>query len=159
MPATSTTSKSLTLRHLLNLGNIALNDPQFAKIKLGNMLSKIKVTFTGLTTATVHDITNAAHFAAATIVGATFTETTDKLPAIGQVVTLRCVGGTGAGTYVMSDAGGTAVTPASSTVAGVALLSDDGTTITFPVTTTGFVLTYYPAPALALSTVNVIGAP
>ena len=42
---------------------------------------------------------------------------------------------------------------------GSLTLSDDGTTITFPVTTTGFVLTYYPAPALALSTVNVIGAP
>lgn len=146
----ATTTKTTTVRHALNEARLNQIADALALIDLGNMLSRIKVVFTGLSSSTTQDITTAAAKAAATITGINL-DSGENLPPIGQVVSLRGATGTGAGTYVMSDAGGTAVTPATSTVAGVALLSDNGKVITFPVAQTAFTLVYYPAPAVDAS--------
>ena len=120
-------------------------------MKLGNMLSPVKVVVTDLTATATPDITSNAVRLAATITGLE-RETTENLPAILAVKSLRVTAvGTGAtGPRVVTDSGGTAVAP-SSGIAGVALLSADGTTLTFEGTVTGFVHEYIPRSATALS--------
>lgn len=98
--------------------------------KLGKVLSTIKVVVTGLTAASVIDITAAATKAAATISGVAL-NAGEGLPAIGQVVSLRVSssGTAGAvGTYGITDSGGTAIVPpgGASAAMGIAKLSDDG---------------------------------
>jgi len=147
-----TTSKATTLRHNLNFGNPAIIASAAEKMKLGNALSKIKVVATGLTPAASFDITTAAVKAASTITGITL-DSGENLPPIGVVVALRTTGGTTPQAQLVTDAGGTAA-------AATALLSDDGKTLTFGAADhTGFVLEYYPAPDVALSTSFPVGAP
>lgn len=147
----SSTTAEQTYQQWLNKANANLLPTIFQKMKLGNMLSPVKVTVTGLTATTTPDITSAAVRLAATVTGLE-RETTENLPAILAVKTLRVTAvGTGAtGPRVVTDSGGTAVAP-SSGIAGVALLSADGTTLTFECTVTGFVLEYIPRSATALS--------
>ena len=141
----SSTTAEQTYQNWLNKANANLLPTLFQKMKLGNMLSPVKVTVTGLTATASPDITSTAVRLAATVSGLE-RETTDPLPAILAVKTLRVTGvGTGAtGSRVVTDAGGTAV-------GDVALLSDDGTTLTFEGTVTGFILEYIPRSATALS--------
>lgn len=115
--------------------------------KLGRALSPVKVTLTGLTSATSFDITTAAVRAAATIVGISpALATLERLPAIGSIETLRVTAGAAAaGVRAVTDAGGT---PA----AGVATISDDGKTLTFEAGVTAFVFTYFPRVENLLST-------
>ena len=147
----SSTTAEQTYQNWLNKANANLLPTLFQKMKLGNMLSPVKVTVTGLTETASPNITSTAVRLAATVSGLE-RETTDPLPAILAVKTLRVTGvGTGAtGPRVVTDAGGTAVAP-STGIAGVALLSDDGTTLTFEGTVTGFILEYIPRSATALS--------
>lgn len=147
----SSTTAELTYQQWLNRANLNLLPTIFQKMKLGNMLSPVKVTVASLTATATPDITSAAVLAAATIT-CLERETGDRLPAILAVKTLRVTAvGTGAtGPRIVTDSGGTAVAP-SSGIAGVALLSADGTTLTFEGTVTGFVIEYIPRSATALS--------
>jgi len=143
-----TTTKTRTLRQVLNDANITEVCDAMRTVKLGNRLAHVKVVVTGLTAASAIDVTTAAVKAAATITGMTL-DTGETLPPIGHVVTLRVTAsGTAAsvGTYIVSDASGTALVPpgGASAAVGIALLSDDGKTLTFPNTITAFVLTYVP---------------
>lgn len=138
------TPSDVTLQEVLNKANLNQLPTAFQKMKLGNMLSPVKVVVVGLTAAAAIDITSAAVRAASTITGLE-RETSDNLPAILSVTALRVTGvGTGAtGARMVTDAGGTAGAPGANGP-GIALLSDDGATLTFEGTVTGFVLEYIP---------------
>lgn len=142
------------IRKILNSGKLGTLADLAKKVKLGNMLSLIKVTVASLSADDNPDITSAEVLAAATVEGITLDDG-EMLPAIGQVVSLRVTtSGTAGtvGTYVVSDDGGSAVSATTHTVAGIALLDDDGKTITFPTSITGFEIHYYPRAAVPLDT-------
>ena len=137
-----TTNRATTVQSALNDGNVNVFGAAAQLLKLGNVLSPIKVVVTGLTASATVNITAAATKAAATITGFTpALATGQNLPAIGSIDTLRVTTvGTGAtGVRAVTDAGGTASS-------SVALISDDGTTLTFEGTVTGFVMWYWPRP-------------
>jgi hypothetical protein len=150
----SSTTAELTYQQWLNRANLNLLPTIFQKMKLGNMLSPVKVTVASLTATATPDITSAAVLAAASAISGLERETGDRLPAILAVKTLRVTtSGTAntVGSYAITDAAGTALTPTASANVGLALLSDDGTTLTFPTTVTGFVIEYIPRSNTALS--------
>jgi hypothetical protein len=151
----TTTTADITGQQILNRANINQIDRVFRKMRLGNMLGAVKVTFAGLAGAASHDITTAASLAGATIVGLD-REATDSLPAIRVVKTLRVTAaGTNSarGSYVMTDVAGTIISPADSTAIGLARISDDGKTLTFPTAdVTAFILEYEPRSESDLST-------
>jgi hypothetical protein len=150
----STTTADITLQQILNNANLNQLAAALSKVKLGNVLGSVKVTVASLGATATPQITGSAVRAAATISGLD-RGTNDNLPAIQTVKTLRVTtSGTAnsVGSYVVSDASGTAVSPTAGANVGLALLSDDGTTLTFPTTVTGFVIEYTPRPDTALST-------
>jgi hypothetical protein len=158
-----TTTKNLDHRAILNSGSENQLGVLARKLKLGNMLSSIKVTFAALTAAATIDITTAAAKAAGTIDGIDL-DTSENLPAIGACLALRVTAsGTAAslGTYILGDTGATAIIPpgGAGAAVGVAKISDDGKSITFPNTVTGFVLEYMPRAAEPLDTEAPFGAP
>jgi hypothetical protein len=130
-------------------------------VKLGNQLSKVKVTVAALTATATPDITSAAVKAKITDLAGIALDDGENLPAIGQVVSLRvtAVGTAATGERVVTDKDGTAAGPHAAGAPGIALLSDDGKTLTFEGTVTGFVLTYIPAPAVGLDTAFPAAAP
>lgn len=148
-----TVTKTNTLQEELESANPNTLADALRLCDLGKMLAPVKVVCTGLTAAASFDITTAAVKAAATVSGVTL-ETGEMLPAILSVTALRCTASGTAnsvGSYIMSDAGGTAVSPTAGANVGIALLSDDGKTITFPTTVTAFVLEYCPRSKTALT--------
>lgn len=151
----TTTSADVTKQQELNRGRPDKIATVFQAMKLGNMLAgSVKVVATGLSPAATFDITTAAVRAASTITGLD-RESSDNLPAIMVVKTLRCTASATAnsvGTYAVGDAGSTALTPTAGANVGLALLSDDGKSITFPTTVTAFVLEYVPKPAVDITT-------
>ena len=150
----STTTADITLQQIINRSNLNQLAAALSKVKLGNVLGSVKITVASLTATATPVVTGSAVRAAATISGLD-RGTNDNLPAIQTVKTLRVTtSGTAnsVGSYAVSDAGGTALTPTAGANVGLALLSDDGTTLTFPTTVTGFVLEYVPRPDTALST-------
>lgn len=153
----SSTTAELTYQQWLNRANLNLLPTIFQKMKLGNMLSPVRVVVTGLTATASPDITSAAVLAAATITGLE-RETGDRLPAILAVKSLRVTASGTAnsvGSYAMVDGevadAARALTPTAGANVGLALLSADGTTLTFPSTITAFVIEYIPRSATALS--------
>lgn len=148
-----TTNKVDLLQRELDKANPNTLADALRLVKLGHLLAPIKVTFAALSAAAAVDITTAASKAAATIVGITL-ESTENLPPIGVVRTLRVTAGAAqAGPRVVTDAGGTAAAGATGlggAGGGVALISDDGKTLTFEGNVTGFVLEYYPLPFTSL---------
>jgi len=156
----STTTADITLQQILDNANLNQLAAALSKVKLGNVLGSVKVVVTGLTAIAAPVITGAAVRAAATITGLN-RGSNDNLPAIQSVKTLRVTASGTAnsvGSYVVTDAGGTELTPTASANVGLALLSDDGTTLTFPTTVTAFVLEYVPRPDTALSSLWASGA-
>lgn len=149
-----TATRDKTYGEYLDEANLGYLDASLKAAKLGQILSLVKVTATGLTAAAAHDITLAGFKALSTIAGI-YLPTGTNLPAIGEVISLRVTAATTAstvGAYGITDAGGTAVTANTSAVMGIALLSDDGKTLTFPTAdVTAFVLVYRPRPAVAMS--------
>lgn len=141
-----------TLKILLNEANPQKVEDILRKIRLGDVLSPIKVVATGLDAAAAFDITTAAFLAKCTVTGITLDDE-QNLPAIGTMKTLRLVtAGTGeAGPKIVTDAGGTAVNKGAGGSVGVALLSDDGKTITFDGTCTAFTFEYMPRSSTDLS--------
>lgn len=151
----TTTPADRTIQNILNTGN--LNDLSLVlqKIKLGNVLGTVKVVCASLTATAAPVITGSAVRLASTITGLE-RGTTENLPPILAVKTLRVTGSGTAGTlgtYGVTDTAGTGITAAANTVMGVAKLSDDGTTLTFTTTITDFVLEYIPRPNTDLATV------
>lgn len=151
----TTTSADVTKQQELNRGRPDKIATVFQAMKLGNMLAgSVKVTLTGLTAAATFDITTAAVRAAATISGLD-RESSDNLPAIMVVKTLRVTASGTAnsvGSYAVSDSGATALSPTAGANVGLALLSDDGKSLTFPSTVTAFVIEYVPKPAVDITT-------
>jgi len=142
------TVADITLQKILNFCNLNQFMNALKKVKLGNVLAPVKVTFVGLSAAAAIDITTNASRLAATIVGLD-RGLSDNLPAIHAVKTVRVTASGTAnslGTYAIGDAGSALLSPLGSTVVGVALLSDDGKTLTFPSTITAFVIQYIPRP-------------
>ena len=153
----SSTTAEQTYQQWLNKANANLLPTIFQKMKLGNMLSPVRVVVTGLTATASPDITSNAVRLAATITGLE-RETTENLPAILAVKSLRVTAsGTSnsVGSYAITDGetadAARALTPTAGANVGLALLSADGTTLTFPSTITAFVLEYIPRSATALS--------
>lgn len=147
-------TRSLTLRDALNSGNEAFFAAAAKRIKLGNMLSLIKVVATALTGAASFDITLAAFKAKSVITGITL-DTEEQLSAIGKILSCRVTAaGTAShvGSVAVTDTDGTVLTPATSSVVGLAKISTDGKTLTFSVAdVTAFTLEYYPRAAEALT--------
>lgn len=151
----NTTTQANTPREELNQGNANTMGDIAARMKLGTMLTPIKVTVGSLSAASSFDITTTAFFSKITA-SLGLPPGTTQLPAIRSVGTLRvtAVGGGATGPRIVTDAGGTAVAPGAtgnSGVPGVALLSDDGKTLTFEGTVTGFVLEYSPRSAVDMT--------
>lgn len=152
-----TLTANKTMQQVLNQSNLNWLPTALQLLKLGNVLSPVKVSVTGLTAAAAIDITTTTFRDAATISGLD-RETADLLPQILSVKTLRVTASGTAnsvGSYGVSDAGGTAVSPTAGANLGIALLSDDGRTLTFPTTVTAFVIEYIPRSATALTSVFV----
>ena len=154
----SSTTAELTYQQWLNRANLNLLPTIFQKMKLGNMLSPVRIVVASLTATASPDITSAAVLAAATTISGLERETGDRLPAILAVKSLRVTtSGTAnsVGSYAMVDGeaadAARALTPTAGANVGLALLSADGTTLTFPSTITGFVIEYIPRSNTALS--------
>jgi len=154
----ATTTADVTLLQILNKGNLNTLGLALAKMKLGNMNAAVKLPVTGLTAAASFDITSTTIRDAANTGSITGLErvASDLLPPISVVKTLRVTASGTAnsvGSYAMTDAGGTAVSPTAGANVGLAKISDDGTTISFPSTVTAFILEYVPRSAVDMTTV------
>lgn len=150
------TTANDTLRSDMNDSDLNNLQNNLQRVRFGNMLSIAKVVATGLTAAASFDITTAAFKAFCVITGIELRDG-ETLPPIRHVRSLRVTASGTAnsvGSYGMSDASGTAVSPTAGANMGVALVSDDGKTITFPSTVTAFVIEYGPAPAISLDTLT-----
>lgn len=131
-----------TLKSVLDAANPNLLPSALQQAKLGTTLTPLTRTFTGLATAATYDLT------ALDASGETAGPTNPNRLAALSVVTLRVTAATtGAtvGSYIVTDSGGTVVSPTAGANVGVAKLSDDRTTLTFPsADVTGFVIKYIP---------------
>jgi hypothetical protein len=120
-------------------------------IGLGNILTPLKRAFTGLTGAATYNLT------ALDASGETAGAANPNRLALLALRSLRVVTATTAtseGVYVLVDSGGSALTPNSSAVVGVAVISDDGTTLTFPsADVTAFTIEYVPQSLNKMTTV------
>jgi hypothetical protein len=120
-------------------------------IKLGNILTPLKRTFTALTGAATYNLT------ALDATGETVGVANPNRLALLALRTLRVTAattGTTVGVYALVDSGGAALTPNTSSVVGLAIISDDGTTLTFPsADVTAFVIEYVPQSASSMTTV------
>jgi len=110
-------------------------------VKLGTMVTPLKRTFTGLTSATAFDLT------AIDGTGETAGATNPARLALLDCRTLRVTAGAAtAGPRTLTDSGGTAGAPGANGP-GVVVISDDGKTLTFEAGVTGFVIEYVPRAA------------
>ncbi len=138
----STTTKVRSLQFVLDEGNPSEIAAALQQLKLGTIFAPLKRTFTGLTGAASYDLT--ALDASGETAGVA---NANRLPAA-HVRTLRVTAATTAntvGSYIVTDASGTATSPTASTVVGIAKLSDDGKTLTFPTAdVTAFIIEYIP---------------
>jgi len=147
-----------TLANALNAALPGEIESALAQIALGTMLAPLKITVTGLSAATVVNVTKDLTNANTTVNYGAPTQSNDLgisvpgasggLPPILEIASLRVTGAGGGnkpGVYITADSGGTAYDAGASSV-GVALLSDDGTTLTFNSQVTAFVLSYMPRP-------------
>ena len=148
----TTTTFVPTLQEALDRGSLTDIADICRLVRLGRILSVVKVTFSGLTSATSFDITASATLAKGTVSGVTIFSS-ETLPAIASIATLRVTAGAAAaGVRQVTDVGGT---PSSS----VATISDDGKTITFEAGVTGFVITYEPRPLNSTQSSLAVGEP
>lgn len=150
-----TTTNIQTYQAALNSANPNELADVLRSMAFGYTQSPVKAVFAALTGAATYNITSATLKAGLTSNAGIVLAKGENLPAIGNVKTLRITAATTAtvvGSYVVTDAGGTTVTAATSSAVGLAKLSDDGTTLTFPsADVTAFVLEYFPAPAVVMT--------
>lgn len=132
--ADTTDTANRTLKDELDSANATTMPAALAKVKVGTHLTLIKET---ITLAAVAASVNLATLSVA------------KRPAwiIKSLRVSDVTGGASArvGTYVITDAAGTALDPQADSP-GVAKLSDDGVTLTFAATIKAIVIAYYPMP-------------
>lgn len=122
-----TVTKVRTIKEVGNSGDLNQLADVAQKVQLGTMLDINKQTYTGLTSAVAHNLTDAAH---------------GSQPAAGIISSVRVTAGAAAaGLRQIGDA---SATPS----ATVATLSDDGKTITFEAGVTAFVIVYMPKAAI-----------
>ncbi len=150
----TTTTRTRSVRDVLDSANPNDLPDALRKIKLGTMLYPLKRAFTGLTAAAAFDLTAIDGTGETTGAG-----NPNRLGAL-AVKTLRVITtGTAAsvGSYIVGDTGATPTLPTGGASAGVgiATISDDGKTITFPNTVTAFTIAYIP---LVLSTTDLDAA-
>lgn len=146
-----TTTVKQTLLHILNLCNPNNLFDALRAVKLGRMLTPIKVVAASLTAADSFDITTAAFKTAATLTGITL-DSGEMLPPIQHVNGLVRVvtgGATYVGVYAVAPVGATVLTAATAGVVGVCTLSDDGKTLTFPTNTQATAITFFYQPKAA----------
>lgn len=144
----STTTFEQTIRRVLNQANPNTIADALRKVKLGNMMSKVKVTVTGATSAAAHVITSAGFRTNGTVtVEGIDLVTGERLPPIGQLLTCRATAGAAGtlGRYAV----GQGFAPTTTTVA----VHDDGSTITLEAAATAFIIEYIPGPAVDLDTI------
>lgn len=140
----ATIGQQLDKANMNNLADI------LSRVKLGKMLTPLKRVFTISASASLNLTTTDA---AGETVGPA---NPNRLAAL-AVVALRVVAsGTAAsvGAYVVTDAGGTAVTTDTGARVGIAKLSDDGKTLTFPNTVTQVTVEYIPRSSVDLASVD-----
>lgn len=143
-----TTTKALTLNAALDLADPNKVADALRQYKLGTTETLIKATITGLTSGTTFDITAIAKALIAVNQGPDSVKNAGVLPAIKTLRTLRVTAGTTfVGSYALTDAAGTAVSPATSTIVGLATISDDGKTLVFPGAITAFIIEYFALPS------------
>lgn len=142
--STTTIAKTLSLALDNSLpGELA---SALERFKLGQRETLIKRTFTGLTGAASYDLTalDATTESPAAVAGV---NNANRLPAK-IIKTLRVTAATTAntvGSYAITDAAGTMLSPTASTVVGLARISDDGKSVSFPTAdVTAFIIEYYP---------------
>ena len=149
-----TTTATPTIQSELNKSNPNNIADLNRLMKPGNLHAPIKVVMTGGALA-AYDITTAAFKALSTITGITLA-TGENLPPLRGLISLRVTAattGSTVGSYVLTDASGTALTANTSAVVGLAKISDDGKTITFVTAdVTAFELHYSPRSAVDLET-------
>jgi len=116
-----TATKVETLKEVLNAANPTNLPDALNQVDIGDMVVPTKITFTGLTSAAAHDITDVAHGS--------------RRAALVLSSVRVTAGAAAAGLRQIGDA---AATPS----ATVAALSDDGKTITFEAGVTAFILVY-----------------
>ena len=136
----TTATQAETVQSALNKSNANDTADLLARTKVGFALSTVKVTVTGAASATTQAINSLDTISNAAVDGiapALVAGDGDRLPAIGNIVSLRVTAGTATGNRQISDVGGT---PS----ATVATLSDDGTTLEFEAVITAYVLVYQP---------------
>jgi hypothetical protein len=144
-----TTSVVPTLQNQLN-NALPEELPDILRLmQLGNMLTPLKRTFTGLTASGTADLTAIDGTGETTGAG-----NPNRVAAL-AVKTLRVTAATTSttvGSYGVTDAGGTTVTASTSSVMGICKISDDGKTITFPTAdVTAFVIEYIPQAAVSMT--------
>lgn len=150
MSFTGTNTKTRTLRAALDAATADEFTSAARRSKLGTRLTVLKRTFTGLTGAATYDLTALdATTEAPKEDDLTYSGTgnPNRLP-LAYCLSLRITAATTAtvvGAYILTDAGGTPVTAATSSVVGIATISDDGKTLTFPsADVTAFIIEYVP---------------
>jgi hypothetical protein len=127
-----TATANTTLQSALDQARPGQTDDALRLMKLGTMLTPLKRTFAGLTSAAFFDLTTIDG------TGETTGASNPKRVAALSVATLRVTAGAAAaGARLVTDAGGT---PS----ATVATISDDGKTVTFEAGVTAFVIEYIP---------------
>lgn len=116
-----TATKTRTVADVANSGDLNQLSDVAQKVALGTMLGTTKKTYTGLTSAAAHNLTDLAH---------------GNAPAADIISSVRVTAGAAAaGLRQIGDA---AATPS----ATVAALSDDGKTVTFEAGVTAFIIVY-----------------
>ena len=135
----TTDTAQRTLQLVLDQANPNELEDALQYAKLGTTLTPLKRTFTGLASATSFDLTQIDGTGEVAGPG-----NPNRLPAL-DVVALRVTTGA-AGTYMVTDAAGTAIDPSASMpkTPGIATLSADGKTVTFNTAATAFVIEYIP---------------
>jgi hypothetical protein len=134
-----TATATATLKSALDKANPNQLGDIFSKMKMGTMMTPLKRTFTGLTSAALFDLTTID------AAGETTGVANPNRVAAQSIDTLRVTAGAAAaGHRDVTDVGGT---PS----ATLATISDDGKTVTFEAGVTAFVITYSPRSTVAMT--------
>lgn len=142
-----TTTFEQTIRRVLNLANPNDIADALRKVKLGNMMSKVKVTVTGAGSSATILPTGAAFRTngTVTIEGIDLADG-EELPPIGTLLNFRVTAGAAGvlGRYPV----GQGFAPTTTTVA----VHSDGSTLTLEAAATAYIFEYMPGPAVDLDT-------
>jgi hypothetical protein len=141
-PFGSTVTQIDSLKFALDRASPNNIDDLLRLVRMGTLLYPLKRTFTGLTGAATYNLTSLD------ATGETAGVSNPNRLAVLACRSLRVTAATTAntvGSYILTDIGGTLLSPTASTVTGHARISDDGTTISFiTADVTAFTIQYIP---------------